>query len=993
MTRQRKHCPRQGPPTSAFRTSAGLFSGPGHPLAYTLSVRAHLNTQGLGYSNVGLALRRKLRRHSAAAEQVCSAGAFRNDGQSSRQNDASYQRLACACRFGGLRSKGMLTCTPRGRTIQRLLAVIAMWISVSAARMAHADLQAGLYQGRTDATWNGSAYRTWGEYAETGAIVSRTDTSQSVGTSHWTVHGWGSAPAGPNGVAATGYSDGTNYYEFAIYVGTDGNLDIGTVTNSGAISWTVIAPPFGRVLTGHLAATTFLQSTNRYLLVGATTTDGHLFRFVAGVLPTLAGGWTDSSAGLSWATNNPMGVSTNPSQTIASLFAAHTPSSQALGMIRWNGSTWSTTNLGAPAGRHTCRTIASAQMSPSGFAGDERVVVACTSVDVSTGLDVAISTAYSSTSFTWSTRDTTTYYQAVAAVAHTVNALRHTSAIDIYGSELFAGALKKFYYDGTNISVTDLGSVGDQTIAGLMAAIPWGTTSRDFFVGPQNGRNLLYERYGGSAASAPQEYRALGDTSPLTLPGGIVDHYAEGKVSVWQGTLAASVINRPGTGGPTDWPKVFFLYSEDEGEAIHSPVQVPGYYTGSYNYQYVSDPTSAVTDQRTMYSVQIGLDTSSCSTSRTDNSVAIYSTYTTPSLFPTFTNDYPIVTGPGLSLDHPYADAQHRAGAPDLVHIAWWYVGSTIGYSCIAEGSNPTAPAVISSVTLDTGGPPRVTASDSGRVIIYYPTAITVGSVVVNTVRFCELYDTTGPGGVPDGIPDTCCINGTTCGPQVGWQTVDVGSSANNYPLSWSVRQVSGGAGPLVSGLTYIQNEYPVSMAVSESGDTLYYCFDKLETGSTQYTDSFCAVGTRDPSTGIWSWNKAPVALSGVTNDSHDQFAPEVFLTQEQGSYSTTGETAVFTFYDRGSDPSNYYYQVKRTLSTDRLATVFPARALAGGASSDPDKLPRHCFHPNARFIGDYAGSEGYIDHGQSIFVTVPNPAQIGTAMYTEMGSLGSWEQ
>ena len=821
-------------------------------------------------------------------------------------------------------------------------------------------------------------------------MLSRQDIGQSVGTSHWLDHGWGSAPAGTNGVAATGYTDGSNIYEWVVYVGTDGQLNFGMVLNGGPIGWTVVTPPSGRTLSGHIAVTTLLQGTARYMFVGATTSDGHLYRFVAGVLPNLFGGWSDSSAGLSWLTDNPLAASSSPDATIASVFAAHTPGAEKLGVVRWNGSTWSTTNLGAPSGRRVCHSIASAQMSPTGLAGSERVLVACTPIDTAGGIDLAIATAYNTTSFSWSTYDTATFYQTTTAVAHSTSLIRHTSAIDVYGSELFNGLIEKGVYNGTTFSISSLGAPADVTGPdGGMGSVPYGTTSRMFFVSSQNGRNYLYERYGGSTSSAPQNYRAFGDTGWTALPGGLEDHLAEGKISIWQGTTDASLINRPGMGTPTDWPQVYFLYSEDENQTLHLPVQVPNTVNGIM-YDYVSDPTTVVTTSRTMYSFQIGLDIDpliGCTSQGQQTGTrhdTIYAVITTPASFPTFSGPVVLDSVNGNVLDHPYADIQHRNGQPDLIHVAWWNVMHSIRYSAWQDGLNPTP---FRDIGTGFTGPPRVTASDSGRVIIYYGL-----KGPPNITMFCELWDTDH-----DGIPDTCCQNnGTLCGPSAGWQPAGPGP---NNELAFSTRC---GLGPLVSGdssclpgNTYIQDEYPVSMAISESGDTLYYCFDRLETsgpGAGIDADAFCTIGTRDPSTGVWSWNANPVPVAGVSNDGKDQFDAEVVLTQEQGSYVAGQETAIVTFYDRSDDPNNYYYEVKKAVSTDRMTTVFPARPLFGGIPSDPAWLPRHCFHPDARFIGDYEGSEGYVDHAQVLGVTVPTPGTPGTAVYSNFHALGQWE-
>lgn len=179
-------------------------------------------------------------------------------------------------------------------------------------------------------------------------------------------------------------------------------------------------------------------------------------------------------------------------------------------------------------------------------------------------------------------------------------------------------------------------------------------------------------------------------------------------------------------------------------------------------------------------------------------------------------------------------------------------------------------------------------------------------------------------------------------------------------------------------------------MAISESGDTLYYCYHKREDNdgiADAQTDAYCTTATRDVN-GLWTWDESPISVTGTTNDDKDQFAPEVLVTREAVGYAAGQETAVVTFYDRADDSSNYYYKVKRAVSIDKLASFYPARSLFGGVASDPDDLPRHCQDSNARFIGDYAGSEGEQLHGFSLSVFVGGT---GSVILTDFNALGSW--
>jgi len=189
-------------------------------------------------------------------------------------------------------------------------------------------------------------------------------------------------------------------------------------------------------------------------------------------------------------------------------------------------------------------------------------------------------------------------------------------------------------------------------------------------------------------------------------------------------------------------------------------------------------------------------------------------------------------------------------------------------------------------------------------------------------------------------------------------------------------------------------------MAISESGDHIYYCFHQQETNgefsgdadSRQEVDAYCAVGTRDAVNG-WTWTSPRVALGGI-NDDRDQFAPEVMVTREGGTYTANEEVVAVTWYDRSDDPNNLLYKVKKSVSTDKGVTFQVARSqFVPFASSDPDLLPRHCRAPDVRFIGDYSGAEGDPIHGHSLSVIVPSQMTIGTTVMSNFVSLGDWEE
>src|SRR5262245_29036151 len=168
--------------------------------------------------------------------------------------------------------------------------------------------------GRIDATPGDTAFRTW-LALDSGSVVSRQDRALADGTSSWIYHGAGSSTVKSEGVAAAGYMDGADRYEHVVYVGTDGQVNLGTVINGGPISWVAFSAPAGTTLTGHITASVFFSAGIRHLVIGATTTDNKLLRNVR-VIPGGTGLWDDSSGGLSWLTTSPLASSVSTSGLI-----------------------------------------------------------------------------------------------------------------------------------------------------------------------------------------------------------------------------------------------------------------------------------------------------------------------------------------------------------------------------------------------------------------------------------------------------------------------------------------------------------------------------------------------------------------------------------------------------------------------------------------------------------------------------------------------------
>lgn len=413
-----------------------------------------------------------------------------------------------------------------------------------------------------------------------------------------------------SGLAATGYTSGSDVYEIVLYVGTDNSLNFGIVVNDGVTTWYHSSAPTGKTLTGKLAATTFVYSPYRYLLVGLTTTDGKLYRYVANLSLGVVGAWADSSAGLNWSPSFQLSASAGGSGAVGTIYGAHTPSSESLGMLRWTGSGWAITNLGRPSGKRACRSIAAAEGNLTGLSTGYRVLIACTSFLVVPEVYVATATSETATSVTWHTyaSPNSLYYQNVTAVLRPASVVTAAKAIDVYLSGILQNRLHKATQTSSSFSIIDLGSNPDGGLAdfaaGDLVAVARGTSSRAFFVDRLNGRDYLYERYGGTTAQIPQAYRAFDRGNVSSETATTSDHTAEAKASSWQGIMAVNAMRRPGTGGPTDWPTVHLSYADASG--FYPDVTVTNT-AGGNTHEYVADPTVAVTDQRNIYGSPRGL--------------------------------------------------------------------------------------------------------------------------------------------------------------------------------------------------------------------------------------------------------------------------------------------------------------------------------------------------------------------------------------------------
>ena len=672
------------------------------------------------------------------------------------------------------------------------------------------------------------------------------------------------------------------------------------------------------------------------------------------------------TGGFTWNVGDPLYVSVSNDGTIFSAFGSFTQTNKELGMLRWNGTSWAVTDLGRPTGHDVCDSVAAAQgnLDSVGF-NPYRVVVVCTSHDASAAIYVATATSKTSTTFTWTSHSLPNFVclacgQIVAATIRKSGTF--TKAIDAFVR--VDGGFSRLTVTLASTTLTALGDAyeADTTSGGMVAVDASGNLSRVFYNAELSSARYLYERRSNST-NFPKEYRNNGRSAAPVTQWSTNNYYAEGKTSTYHGTTAITLMRRPGTGGTTDWPTVSAFWSNSDGAstgpgiAITDTVTIGG---NSVVHDYLADPTVSISDTKTAYYVQLGEVMDDCAGTSLVYRGTVYMTTTSDGTnFSTPVVLRTLVPSPTTSppLDHPFADIERKAGGNDILHVTWWdtvnnnveYVPYTesVGLGSVVNLSMPTGEA-----------PPRITAADSGRVIVSVPTTS-------GTVRICELAGITG------------CNS-------AGWQLLPVGQ---NYGF---------GDVPVSSG-NVMRTRYATSFAYSATEDVLYYCFQKRETngdfsGDADFSEEFdvyCSRGTRDGVTFNYSWS-TPVAVT-ATNDDRDQFLPEVSVTADASNYDAYG-TVLVTWYDRADSTTNYEYEAMKTISIDGGATYLtPVTAFVNQPLSDPDDLPRHCQHSDVRFIGDFAAVEPDIFHSLPLFV-MANLGSVGTTVMTDFFALGSWQ-
>jgi len=781
-----------------------------------------------------------------------------------------------------------------------------------------------------------------------------------------------------NGVAGTSWDTGAGWSQHVFFVGSDGNFYEGVKVGAGPVTWTGYPFVSGQTLTGHLAAGQVVADPfgTRMIAVVGTTTSGLLYRFTRNIGGSSAS-WVNSSGGRTWATDLPLASSVHPSQLGSLSFYGSmivSGTNTELGMVHFDSfGEWNVGARGSP-GFPVCGSIAAAEawITPSTF----RRYVICTRADANSAtIAYAYGTSDGDTTFDWITETlpatvSTTRGNIVGATAQDVGG--GNTSIDHYVIATNNHLYRQTRNANGLASPVDLGQIAeaDWGYGGMSATDTIYNYSRVFYLGRLDSAVgsdaiYLYERTSSSATGTEQyQNYGAGDSLRPVVSGGA---YAEGMIAEYAGTATVALIERPGNGGPngTNFPRVHAFRSDNDthtmlaGELLANVV-------GGRTYNYVVDPTVAVTRARRSYILQLGVERSTCYGTNAATGAAVYlkrideggSAYTTIPMFDVQL-DVPRTSTP---IDHPFLSIEHGGFlTPDRLHMAWWNLfdeqDSRIIYTYLDDGD--TTAGVPHNLTGSSGvvGPPRVVANSLGDVYVYTSkeTAIKV-----------------------------CKLNSSLNACDGGWQT-----AVNDFaPTDTKVN-----AGGTLKEMRTITG-YSLAASPSVSG-VVHLCYQKEEAASStlcpgrKCKDIWCTRGAF--SGGTFNWSAA--AAVSLQNDEHDQFMPEVSMTAKSFTYQTSiaseGEVYVF-WYDRRADSQNHLYRVRVSRSLNGGTTWASSRELTGDA--DPLNLPLHCLNGsgNLYFIGDYSASRASLLHTHGLFVTTPGGLRTTDAT-AAFRSLGSW--
>jgi hypothetical protein len=669
-----------------------------------------------------------------------------------------------------------------------------------------------------------------------------------------------------------------------------------------------------------------------------------------------------SAGGLSWVGQYGVTISRNPSETIISAFSDHNLADRSVGMMRWSPTTgWFTQNLGHPAGL-TCGSLAAIEGNFSQVVAGYRLTVACQTAGNTIGFVSASSE--SSTLFSWSTNTLPGPISGFPAIGGTVRPGNFMSLVHEFFVMTTGMNLVRIGVGQSSTTVANAGVLRDiDGFDGGFTVAPRSGSARVIYMGRMTGATRMFERRGVTTTNNPSDYRWLGSPDNIQFwPA--PQQAAEGKVSAFRGTEAMSVMNRPGTGGSTDYPSVFLMFTPNQNQIIDfnksrlvtKDIPIPG--AGTVHHNYVGDPTVVMTDGKKAFSVQLGQVMAGCVPNSTITRSTVYMVSTTDGI----THSAPVVIetksgSPSLGpfIDHPWADIEHRANDTfdnDIIHITWWdFAADQIRYVQFFENGGL---GTVRTLRNGGGGPPRLTATDSGRVVVYYGRP-------GGQVEMCELN------------PDrTACT--TPPGSSNGWTQVGPYYYHHNVPVT-------------LSPGSYIRSWYPISMALSERDSTLlHYCFEVIETDGSDGDVKCGRVGRATD--GSWTVQSG-VIVNAVPDDDKDQFLPEVAITGEDDLFANQ-DTVFAAWYDRAHDPANYRFRTMRAASFDAGATFTPPTAWSL-LDSDPAFLPRHCRDPGTRFAGDYAAVEGDDLHKNFPTVVVAPGGSIVTWTFSFAMGLGAW--
>lgn len=212
--------------------------------------------------------------------------------------------------------------------------LIVGWSGSATAYNLTTDAQIGITRAHPSQLY----WTVWARRSD-GNLVSRRE--QLPNGTVWADHGKvGGYAVSSKGVSATGWIDGSTYHERVYYVDTSGFLVERAFQNSIQISSKRFAPPSGKTLTGHVAASWSWTGQTRNLRAYVTTLQHDLYALG---LPEEE--WDHLEAfGIS--SNQPLAASASPDHAHTRVFASTTNGN--VSMWRWDGLEWIMDQLGNP---------------------------------------------------------------------------------------------------------------------------------------------------------------------------------------------------------------------------------------------------------------------------------------------------------------------------------------------------------------------------------------------------------------------------------------------------------------------------------------------------------------------------------------------------------------------------------------------------------------------------------------------------------------------